>query len=78
MSEAHNKDKIFRDILEDVGISDQLSEQCICCFESRDKEQLLHHLSEQRRELLDNLHSSQERLDCLDFLAYKIKNDQWR
>lgn len=30
-------------------------------------------LSEQRKELLDELHLVQKELDCLDYLIYKIK-----
>jgi len=75
MAEAHDRNKIFREILDDAGICGELSEQCMCCFESRDTEHLLRCLSVRRNKILEDIHRGQKQIDCLDFLAYKIRNE---
>jgi hypothetical protein len=62
--------------LEDAGCDDELTEQFFCLRETGRVEGQLRLLSKQRTILLDNIHSNQKRLDCLDYLINKIKKEQ--
>ncbi|MCQ4636507.1 hypothetical protein NE619_07180 [Anaerovorax odorimutans] len=59
--------------LEDAGCSPQNIEQCCHCYEEGSVEELLRLLSGHRKFLLEQIHENQKKLDCLDYLIYKIR-----
>ena len=67
--------------LRDAGCSNDIIKQ-YCEMEAQERSiDLIHRdqqrlLAKQRKELLDDLHQCQRKLDCLDFLLYQMKN-QW-
>jgi len=42
----------------------------------QERKELLHILSHHRRELLDLVHQSEKRIDCLDYLIYQIEKQE--
>lgn len=59
--------------LKDAGCNQNLIEKFLELEQSGRKEEQLHLLFMYRADLLKQLHISQSRLDCLDYLVYKIK-----
>ena len=77
--ETHNVPQAVLQNLQDAGCCDEVIRR-YCELEAqsrpvnlirRDQKCLL---QKQRKALLDDLHESQRRLDCLDFLLYQMKN----
>lgn len=59
--------------LRDAGCSE---EQIACFLDWQEKEKTadqLSMLSEHRKQLLDNVHREEKRIDCLDYLVYQIE-----
>lgn len=61
--------------LEDAGCEMEMIEEFLLYHEKGLKKHQLSILSEQRRNLLVRIHEEQKRLDCLDYLIYKIKKE---
>lgn len=61
------------DILKDAGCSEELKKQLIALQENGQTDEFLRLLAKHKTNLLTDLHASQKRVDCLDFLVYKIK-----
>ncbi len=62
--------------LKDAGCNQETIEKyCQCCDrgDQRGKERLL---EQHRRELLDDMHRAQKRIDCLDYLWYQERKKQ--
>ena len=63
---------VYQNLL-DAGCDSKLVDRFMLLFAHRNYQGQLQILSEQRKELLDELHLVQKELDCLDYLIYKIK-----
>lgn len=59
--------------LTDAGCSQSLIERFLELEQTGRKQEQLRLLFMYRADLLEQLHISQSRLDCLDYLVYKIK-----
>ena len=59
-------------ILRDAGCSED--EVCRMLCHADDTACLLTHLSRRRAMLLDEVHRSEKKIDCLDYLIYRIQN----
>ncbi len=62
--------------LKDAGCDQETIEkycQCCDCGDQRGKERLL---EQHRRDLLDDMHRAQKRIDCLDYLWYQERKKQ--
>ena len=64
--------------LQDAGCSPKMVERYCELEEQQCPKQMIRRgqmqlLKQQRRELLDALHQCQQRIDCLDYLIYKMK-----
>ncbi len=62
--------------LKDAGCDRETIEkycQCCDCGDQRGKERLL---EQHRRDLLDDMHRAQKRIDCLDYLRYQERKKQ--
>lgn len=67
---------IDKENLMDAGCCGDTIEEFIKCQEEGKIGELLCILGEHRAELLENIHEGQKKLDCLDYLIYKIKAAQ--
>ena len=65
-------DNRTRTNLADAGCSAELINEfdslCSCAKVAR--------LREHRRQLLDDIHAGQKKLECLDYLIYQLRNEQ--
>lgn len=60
--------------LKDADCTPNMIELCMRYYKQDNaSEQLWRVLSKQRYLLLDNVHDSQRKLDCLDYLIYQLK-----
>lgn len=72
MENKEGQEEIIQN-LRDAGCNDSVIadylkyDECKCC------NMLLCILNKQRNKLLENIHKEQKKLDCLDYLIYKIK-----
>lgn len=69
-----NKKQLLLRNLKDAGCSQKLIERFLELEQMGRKQEQLHLLFMYRADLLEQLHASQSRLDCLDYLVYEIKN----
>lgn len=76
MPEFHDKEKVLFQNLKDAGCPKELIEQCILLYENKDSKKLTGQLSHHRKVLLGDLHQIQEEIDCLDYLLYRLKNEE--
>lgn len=70
--------EILIENLKDAGCDDEQIKQFIYYVEHHDFKEQLTLLKCQRCSLLERLHSEQKKMDCLDYLIYKIKKESTR
>lgn len=75
MAEASDQTGIFYQNLEDAGCDKQTKEKCIALFQSGNLRGILPLLSNYRKDLLSTVRSGQKKIDCLDYLIYKIQKE---
>lgn len=73
MPNAADIDGILLQNLADAGCSPETVCQCMALAQKRDQAELMRVLSLHRRTLLDTLHQSEKRIDCLDYLIYMLE-----
>ena len=61
--------------LQDAGCSSEVIKEFFYFQKTGQKEQLLKLLAKHKKELLSILHESQKKIDCLDFLIFKLKQN---
>lgn len=59
--------------LEDAGCSEELIGRFIQAFEAGAAHECARILEGYRRTLLEDIHTGEEKLDCLDYLRYQMK-----
>ena len=62
--------------LEDAGCDTALTEQFEALWAKGDQKGQMRLLTGYRRLLLDEIHAGQKKLDCLDYLIYRMKTLQ--
>lgn len=62
---------VFQNLI-DAGCNKAAAEQCTQMILGSGIEQAVRILKKHRSHLLDEVHANQKRIDCLDFLIYKI------
>ena len=62
--------------LKDAGCPGSIVEQFLACYGDCSPEEQLQLLYGQRRELLEQVHICQKKLDCLDYLRDQIRRGQ--
>lgn len=62
---------VFQNLI-DAGCDKPAAEQCAQMILNGKSEQALRILGTHRKQLLDEVHTNKKRIDCLDFLIYKI------
>lgn len=74
MAEANDVyGSIYQNLI-DAGCDQQIAEQCMVIAKEGRFTDMLPILVRHRKDLLGSLHESQKRIDCLDYLLYKVKN----
>ena len=68
---------MLKQTLEDAGCDARMIGECIKIAETRPSAELLKPLCHYRAALLERLHESQEQIDCLDFLLYRIRENKF-
>ncbi len=71
MAEASDTQGILHQNLLDAGCGSDTVQQCMDLVKKRECAELFRLLSRHRRELLDTVHQSEKRNDCLDYLIYQ-------
>lgn len=63
---------VFQNLI-DAGCDEAAAEQCAKMILDGGTEQAFRILEKHRSRLLDEVHTNQKRIDCLDYLIYKIE-----
>jgi hypothetical protein len=70
-----NREEALLQNLEDAGCASDTIELFMQKHEQSKLSEQLKILSKQRCVLLDDVHKSQKKLDCLDYLIYRLKDE---
>ena len=62
--------------LRDAGLSEKQVAEFLLCFDSGSVEEQIRLLRRYRPELMEKMHESQKKVDCLDFLICKLEKRQ--
>ena len=62
--------------LKDAGCSEALIQQFWTLIAAGERSACLSLLSRHRQRLLDSCHEAQQKIDCLDYLLYRMERDQ--
>lgn len=73
MAEASDTQGILRQNLLDAGCNLDTVQQCMNLAKKQESVELLRLLANYRQELLNSLHQSERKIDCLDYLIYRIE-----
>ncbi len=75
MAEANNVyGSIYQNLI-DAGCNKETTEKCMSFIGEKKVSEALKILGQHRASLLSSLHKEQKRIDCLDFLIYRLRND---
>ena len=77
MAEASDESGILLQNLQDAGCDREFIQRCIELAEHTNAAEILPLLRKYRGTLLGKVHKSQNELDCLDFLIYKLKKQEY-
>ncbi len=66
----------IRQNLLDAGCDSVTTQKALSQLEAERVSDCLRLLSRHRRELLDQLHWAERRIDCLDYLVYELEHQQ--
>ena len=73
MPNASDMQGMLRQNLIDAGCGTDAVQTCMALAQERKTAELIRVLSRHRRMLLDSLHQSEQRIDCLDYLVYTLE-----
>lgn len=73
MTEANDIYGGFYQNLIDAGCNKETTEKCMNCIEEKRITEAIKILGRHRDSLLNSLHMEQKRIDCLDFLIFRLK-----
>ena len=68
---------ILRQNLIDAGCDQETVQRCIDLAQGKRGAELRRILARHRRTLLDAVHAEQKKIDCLDYLVYRMNKDRW-
>ena len=78
MAEASDTFSIAYQNLKDAGCDEQTIEKCMELIKRKNYRGLLPIISDYRKSLLNTVRLGQKKIDCLDYLIYKIqKENTW-
>lgn len=67
--------KALNQNLIDSGCTKEVIDEFFLLFEQKRKKEALRLLAKHKSELLDNLHDSQNKIDCLDYLIFNLNQN---
>ena len=73
MAEASDTQGILRQNLLDAGCGSDMVQMCMALAQKENMTELIHILTQHRRTLLDTVHQNEKRIDCLDYLVYRLE-----
>ena len=76
MPEATDTQGILRQNLIDAGCSPETVRQCAVLAQREENGELMRVLSRHRKALLDAVHQNEKRIDCLDYLIYRLEKQK--
>lgn len=74
MSSEKDMDAILQN-LKDAGCEEDMIQEFMRYEHCECRKMQLCVLAKQRKRLLENIHAEQKKIDCLDFLTYKLKKE---
>ena len=75
---SDNEIKVLRQMLEDSGCGSAETEKFIRCRSNGTCEDQLAVLFHHRKRLLSDSHKIQRQIECLDYLIYKLKRNDFK
>lgn len=75
MAEASDTLALIYQNLKDAGCDTQTTEDCMSFVKAGNLEGMLPILQQYRKALLGTVRSGQKKIDCLDYLIYKIQKE---
>ena len=76
MPEASDAQAILRENLKDAGCDLDMICRCEVLAQGKKRAELMLILSQHRRTLLDAVHENERRIDCLDYLIYRMEKQE--
>ena len=76
MAEASDTEGILRQNLIDAGCNSEIVQQCMELARGQRTKEMKQILTRYRRTLLDTVHAEEKKIDCLDYLFYKMEKDE--
>lgn len=76
MAEASDRRGLLLQNLKDAGCSEETISKCMALATENDRKELLRLLSVHKRDLLETVHSKQKEIDCLDYLVFRLKQNE--
>ena len=76
MAEASDTEGILRQNLIDAGCNSEIVQQCMELARGQRTKEMKQILTRYRRTLLDTVHAEKKKIDCLDYLFYKMEKDE--
>ena len=77
MAEASDTQGILRQNLLDAGCGSDTVQRCMALAQTKNTPELMRILAQHRRALLDTVHLSEKRIDCLDYLIYQLEKQNY-
>lgn len=77
MMNLESREKVVQN-LKDAGCGPDTIEDFLLYFDREQKEEQITLLEKHRRELLNVVHKAEQKIYCLDYLIYQIKNEKER
>ncbi|MCR5020795.1 hypothetical protein [Ruminococcus sp.] len=75
MPNAADKTAVMTENLRDIGLNDEMTAKCLILIEEKRYKELEKLLKAYRKSLLESVHKYNDRIDCLDFLTYKLRKN---
>lgn len=76
MPEISDTKGILRQNLIDAGCNHEIVQRCMDLAQEKKTMEMKRILARHRRTLLDTVHAEQKKIDCLDYLVYRMEKDQ--
>lgn len=73
MADASNMETVLSENLKDAGCNCELAEKVLAFIKHGQTSTALSLLSKHRKAVLDNCHAEQKKIDCLDYLIYRLE-----
>ena len=74
MANAADKTAVLTENLRDMGLDEKMMAMCLILIGEKRYTELEMLLKKHRKTLLDNVHLYNDRIDCLDYFTYTLKN----